>query len=72
MARDVCIALGDRIRQLRKDRGWRQIDFAEEAGIHENYVSDLEQGRKEVGLRTLQAIAKAFNMKLDELLKNIE
>jgi hypothetical protein len=23
---------------------WRQIDFAEETGIHENYVSDLERG----------------------------
>lgn len=36
MARDICIALGKRIRQLRKERGWRQIDLAEESGIHEN------------------------------------
>ena len=72
MARDVCITLGERIRLLRKERGWRQIDLAEEAGIHENYVSDLEQGRKEVCLRTLHTIALAFDLKLAELFKDID
>jgi transcriptional regulator with XRE-family HTH domain len=71
MARDICVALGERIRQLRTERGWRQIDLAEEAGIHENYVSDLEQGHKEVCLRTLQTIAKAFDLTVAELLKTV-
>jgi transcriptional regulator with XRE-family HTH domain len=71
MARDICVALGERIRQLRQERGWRQIDLAEEAGIHENYVSDLEQGNKEVCLRTLQAIAKAFDLTVADLLKTV-
>lgn len=72
MARDICVALGDRIRQLRKERGWRQIDLAEETGIHENYVSDLEMGHKEICLRTLQTIAMAFNLSPSDLLKNID
>lgn len=72
MARDICIALGERVRQLRSDRGWRQIDLAEQAGIHENYVSDLELGRKEICLRTLQTLAVAFEMTMADLLKNIE
>jgi transcriptional regulator with XRE-family HTH domain len=71
MARDICIALGERIRELRKDRGWRQVDLAEDTGIHENYVSDLEQGHKEACLRTLQAIAKAFDLTVAELLKTV-
>ena len=72
MTRDICIALGEQIRQLRKERGWRQIDLAEEAGIHENYVSDLEMGRKEVGLRTLQSIATAFDLRVSELMAKIK
>lgn len=72
MARDICIALGERIRELRRSRGWRQIDLAEETGMHENYVSDLELGRKEVCLRMLQTLASAFGMKANELLKGIE
>lgn len=46
--------------------------MAEQAQINENYVSDLEHGRKEVCLRTLQALAKAFDMKTSELLDNID
>jgi XRE family aerobic/anaerobic benzoate catabolism transcriptional regulator len=72
MTRDICVALGERIRQLRTARGWRQIDLAEEAGVHENYVSDLELGRKEICLRTLQTLATAFNLTAAELLKGIE
>jgi XRE family aerobic/anaerobic benzoate catabolism transcriptional regulator len=72
MARDVCIALGERIRELRLERQWRQIDLAEETGMHENYVSDLELGHKEVFLRMLQTIANAFDMKTHELLKGID
>jgi transcriptional regulator with XRE-family HTH domain len=72
MTRDICIALGDRIRTLRLERGWRQIDLAEEAGIHENYVSDLELGQKEICLRLLQTVARAFGMTTAELLHGIE
>jgi transcriptional regulator with XRE-family HTH domain len=66
------MTLGKRIRELRRARGWRQIDLAVEARINENYVSDLENGRKEVCLRTLQTIAKAFETKTSELLKGID
>jgi XRE family transcriptional regulator, regulator of sulfur utilization len=72
MAKDICIALGKRIRQLRLERGWRQIDLAEEAGLHENFISELEQGSKEACLRTLQKIARALDLKSDELLRNID
>jgi XRE family aerobic/anaerobic benzoate catabolism transcriptional regulator len=72
MASDICVALGDKIRDLRMARGWRQIDLAEEAGIHENYVSDLELGRKEICLRTLQTLARAFGMSVAKLLDGIE
>ena len=71
MARDICVELGKRIRQLRNERGWRQIDLAEECGLHENFVSDLEHGRKEACLRTLQAIAKAFDLSVADLLKTV-
>ncbi len=72
MASDICVGLGERIRQLRNERGWRQIDLAEEAGVHENYVSDLEFGRKEICLRTLQRIAVAFEIKVAALLKDLD
>jgi transcriptional regulator with XRE-family HTH domain len=72
MARDICASLGERIRDLRKERGWRQIDLAEQAGINENYVSDLEIGKKEICLRTLQVVATAFGIKTSDLLKDLD
>ena len=71
MARDICIAVGRRIRDLRKARSWRQLDLAEHARLNENYISDLELGKKEVCIRTLQAIAKAFGMSLGEFMKDL-
>ena len=71
MPPDVCIQLGERIRQLRKKRGWRQIDLAQHSGIHEVHISDLERGVREVGLRHLSALAAAFELSLSEFLKGI-
>jgi transcriptional regulator with XRE-family HTH domain len=72
MALDVCIQLGERIRELRKKRGWRQIDLAEQTGIHEVHISDLERGAREVGLHHLAALAAAFDLSLSEFLKGVK
>jgi transcriptional regulator with XRE-family HTH domain len=71
MASDICISVVGRPIQLRTERGWRQIDLAESAEISENYVSDLEIGKKEICLRTLQTMAGAFEMTLSDFLKGL-
>jgi transcriptional regulator with XRE-family HTH domain len=71
MPSDVCVQVGKRIRELRKKRGWRQIDLAEHSGVHEVHISDLERGVREVGLRNLAALAGAFGLSLSEFLKGI-
>jgi transcriptional regulator with XRE-family HTH domain len=72
MPSDVCAELGEKIRKLRKKNGWRQIDLAEQSGIHEVHISDLERGAREVGLRHLAALAAAFEMSLSEFLKGVK
>ncbi|WP_415009271.1 helix-turn-helix domain-containing protein [Amaricoccus sp.] len=71
MAIDVCTRFGERVRQLRKERGWRQLDLAEHAGISENYVSDLELGRKEACLRTILALAEALGVTVSEMMQSV-
>jgi transcriptional regulator with XRE-family HTH domain len=71
MARDICAATGERIRKLRRARSWRQIDLAEQSGVHEVHISDLERGTREAGLRTLSKIALALDTTLSELLKGL-
>jgi transcriptional regulator with XRE-family HTH domain len=72
MASDVCVLLGKKIRELRKAKGWRQIDLAQHSGIHEVHISDLERGAREAGLRTLHSISRALGVKMTELLRGID
>jgi transcriptional regulator with XRE-family HTH domain len=71
MARDICVATGERIRKLRRAKGWGQIDLAEHSGVHEVHISDLERGIREPGLRTLRKIVAALDTTLSELLKGL-
>jgi XRE family aerobic/anaerobic benzoate catabolism transcriptional regulator len=72
MARDICIPLGERIRKLRKEKGWRQIDLAHHSGVHEVHISDLERGTREAGLRTVLAIAQALDVRLSTMFRGLE
>lgn len=63
--------MGERIRALRKARGWRQVDLAAHSGIAETYLSHLERGQKEICLRNLQVLAQTFEKSLSELLKGL-
>ncbi len=71
MARDICADVGARVRELRKARGWRQIDLAEHSGISEPYLSYVESGKKEICLRNLHILAQTFDQSLSEFLKGL-
>ena len=57
--------IGERIRQLRIERGISQVELAEKAGLIQPHIVRIEQGRYSVGLDTLQAIAKALRCTVD-------
>ena len=72
MATDICIALGQKIRELRQKRGWRQIDLAAHAELSKTHINELEAGKREIGLRALERLASAFELRVSELMKQIE
>ena len=71
MASDLAIRLGKKIRDIRRARGWRQIDLAAHAELSKTHVCELETGKREVGLNTLERIADALEVKASEMLKAI-
>ena len=71
MATDICVRFGKRIRALRKGRGWTQVYLAEHTGLGSVYISQLEHGKKEPGLRTLEILAFSFDMTPAQLLRGI-
>ena len=59
---------GDKVRELRKARGWLQQDLADCAGVSMQTVSNLETGRHAPEFPTLAKIAGALDVSLGELL----
>lgn len=53
--------IGNNIRQIRKQRRVTQIDLAVMIGIDRAYLSEIENGRTNVSLNILYAIADALN-----------
>jgi DNA-binding XRE family transcriptional regulator len=55
------------IRAIRKHRGLTQIDVAEQAGLRQGYIADIEAGKKRGSATSLKAIAAALGVPLDIL-----
>jgi transcriptional regulator with XRE-family HTH domain len=72
MAMDICILLGQRIRELRIAKGWTQTYLSVHAGVGRNYISDVELGKKEIGLRNLQLLALSLDVKTADLLRGFD
>jgi transcriptional regulator with XRE-family HTH domain len=68
---DICVRLGKRIRTLRKAKGWNQDDLAQHMGLGRTYISNIERGRKNPSLRTLEILAVGFKMSLIQFLDGI-
>jgi transcriptional regulator with XRE-family HTH domain len=71
VANDICVRLGRRLRKLRTDRGWNQAYLAEISGIDRVHISELENGRREAGLRVLEMLATSFQITLAELMTDL-
>ena len=51
---------GNRVRQLRKSRGWSQEEFAHRVGLDRSYMGGVERGERNVSLENICLIAKAL------------
>jgi transcriptional regulator with XRE-family HTH domain len=60
---------GQAVRKRRHELDLSQEEFAEKAGIHRTYVSEIELGKVEVSLRVAEKIAKSLRVNLDRLVK---
>ena len=58
---------GNRVRKLRKERGWSQEAFADECGLHRTYIGAIERGERNVSLNNIHAIANALGIPVKEL-----
>ena len=60
--------ISNRIKELRKEKGWTQQQLAEKTRLSFNAITKIEQGlAKSPTLKTLIKLADAFSVGLDEL-----
>ena len=60
--------LTDRIKQLRKEKGWKQSDLAKNIGSDARQISRYENGRVTPSIDAIVKIAIAFDVTIDYLL----
>ncbi len=63
---------GNLVRRLRKAEGYSQEGFALRAGLHPTYLNSIEQGNRNISLRTADRIAKALGTNLSSLFSEME
>jgi len=63
-------ALGGRIRELRKQRGWSQQELGERLGVSPVAVSRWELGERQIKGEYLVRLARVFQVSLDELVQD--
>jgi transcriptional regulator with XRE-family HTH domain len=71
MPDDLLTRLGDRIRKLRKSRGWTQVVMAEKVGLDRSFIADVERGKRNISILNLDIIAKGFKLSLSRLLSKL-
>jgi transcriptional regulator with XRE-family HTH domain len=67
----LLVKVGKRVRALRLKKGWTQTDMAVHLDINRGHISDIERGKREVGLITLQVIARGFDVPMSQLLREL-
>lgn len=59
--------LGKAIVQLRKQRGLAQEKFANDAEIDRRYMSDIENGKRNISIDVIERLAKCLEISVGEL-----
>lgn len=63
---DISIKIGDRVRQLRQIKGISQEELADNAILNRSFVGQIELGKKNATVRTIEKICLALDITLQE------
>ncbi len=68
---DIRRRLGERVRHLRKERGFSQDSFADVCGFHRTYIGAVERGERNISVLNLEVIAKALKVTVSDLFRDV-
>lgn len=69
--KNVKIRFGERLRELRIEKGWSQETLANLADIDRTYIPGIENGKRNVSLVIIEKLSIVFNITIAELVKKV-
>lgn len=69
MEHKILRQFGNRVKKLRKAKGWSQEELGERAKLHRTYIGSIERSERNISLLNIERIAKALNTKIENLIK---
>ncbi|HGM5483854.1 helix-turn-helix domain-containing protein [Serratia marcescens] len=66
MKNELQIKFGQRVRELRKERGWSQEEFADKCGLDRTYVSGIERGVRNPTLEVINVLAIGLSITIKD------
>lgn len=63
----ILVAFGDKVRQIRKEKGISQEELSYKADLHRTYIGMIERAEKNLTLTNIEKIAKALDVDIKSL-----
>ncbi|WDF56096.1 helix-turn-helix domain-containing protein [Mucilaginibacter sp. KACC 22063] len=64
---NILHAFGEKVRELRKQKGLSQDQLSFKASLHRTYIGMIERAEKNITLVNIEKIARALNVNIIEL-----
>jgi transcriptional regulator with XRE-family HTH domain len=64
---EIKIKFGQKVKELRLEKGLSQEAFADLAELDRTYISSIEKGERNVSIVVIEKIAKALNTEITKL-----
>jgi transcriptional regulator with XRE-family HTH domain len=68
---DIRVRFGEKLRALRKRRGWSLAEMAHRLGVDRSYLNEIELGKRNVCLLNLEVIAIGLDLTMAQLFSRV-
>ena len=66
--RNILVHFGEKVREIRKEKGLSQEELAHKADLHRTYIGMIERAEKNITLLNIEKIANALEVNIKELI----
>ena len=63
----ILVDFGNRVRELRKEKGLSQEELSFKADLHRTYIGMIERAEKNITLTNIEKIVKALDVSLNDI-----